>query len=163
MVGPKISTDVLFLTADLSRWSQQQLISTDELNRLVGKLIDWMISLPSQPQPPSPQTPYHTTCGLIGNLNSWFQQMFSTADLSRYSQQIIPPLNFNKWFKQIISTIEQIISTADLNKSFQQMISTLDLNWWSQQLLSTDELNRWSQHLISTKFQQMILTADLNR
>ena len=66
MVGPKISTDVLFLTADLSRWSQQQLISTDELNRFVGKLIDCMISLPSQPQPPSPQTPYHTTCGLIG-------------------------------------------------------------------------------------------------
>ena len=26
----------------------------------------WVISLPSQPQPPSPQTPYHTTCGLIG-------------------------------------------------------------------------------------------------
>ena len=53
------------LTADLSRWSQQ-LISTDELNRLVGKLVDWIISLSSQPQPPSPQTPYHTTCGLIG-------------------------------------------------------------------------------------------------
>ena len=25
-----------------------------------------MIALPSQPQPPSTQTPYHTTCGLIG-------------------------------------------------------------------------------------------------
>ena len=45
-----ISTNDLLLTADLSRWSQQ-LISTDELNRLIGKLVDWIISLPSQPQP----------------------------------------------------------------------------------------------------------------
>ena len=65
------------LTADLSRWSQQ-LISTDELNRLVGKLVDWIISLSSQPQPPSPQTPYHTTCGLIGILsNSFFTKMMN--------------------------------------------------------------------------------------
>ena len=28
-----------------------------------------MIALPSQPQPPSTQTPYHTTCGLIGMSN----------------------------------------------------------------------------------------------
>ena len=35
-------------------------------DRLVCRLVDWMIALPSQPQPPSTQTPYHTTCGLIG-------------------------------------------------------------------------------------------------
>ena len=39
-------------------------------DRLVGRLVDWMIALPSQPQPPSTQTPYHTTCGLIG-IGDW--------------------------------------------------------------------------------------------
>ena len=32
---------------------------------LVGKFVDWIISLPPNRSPP-PQTPYYTTCGLIG-------------------------------------------------------------------------------------------------
>ncbi len=36
-------------------------------DRLVGRLVDRMIALPSPPQPHAPQAPYHTMCGLIGS------------------------------------------------------------------------------------------------
>jgi len=57
-----------------------------------------MIALPSQPQPPSTQTPYHTTCGLIGIypvsiLAETFQLFFSDKACQPQSRILVQQSN----------------------------------------------------------------------
>ena len=46
--------------------------------RLVGRFVGWMIAVPSQPQPPSFQTPYHTC--LFWNFLSYLLLPFNFPD-----------------------------------------------------------------------------------
>jgi hypothetical protein len=85
--------------------------------------------------------------------------MISTADLNRWTQQIISTVDLNKWFQYQISTDKR--NKSYLNSWSKQMISTADLNRWNQQIISTIDFNRWS--ILNNWSKQMISKTDLNR